>query len=88
MCLKNLEKEQMLTLAILWLAFDLAIFRDASFAKPWFYVAIMFGVGALYLVYLLATRGGAKGLKMPELIAIDAILDADRGADFSSTPAE
>ena len=36
---------------------------------------------------MLITRG-SKGMKMPELIAIDAILDADRGADFddSNTP--
>lgn len=71
-----------LVLAIAWLAFELAIFRDASFAKPWFYVAIMFAVGAVYLLFLLVTRGGAQSLRMPELIAIDAILDADRGADF------
>lgn len=77
-----------LILAIAWLAFELAIFRDASFAKPWFYVAIMFGIGALYLGYLLIARGGASGLKMPELIAIDSILDADRGAEFKSAPAE
>ncbi len=73
-----------LVLAIAWLGFELAIFRDASFAKPWFYVAVMFGIGAVYLVYLLVTRG-VKGMKMPELISIDAILDADRGADFNST---
>ncbi|OCP10090.1 hypothetical protein BC374_15575 [Ensifer sp. LC13] len=78
----------MLILAIAWLVFELSIFRDASFAKPWFYVAVMFAIGALYLGYLLVSRGGARGLKMPELIAIDAILDADRGADFGSQPAE
>ncbi|MFQ6160311.1 hypothetical protein ACLMJV_07280 [Sinorhizobium meliloti] len=33
-------------------------------------------------------RGGASRLKMPELIAIDAMLDADRGADFNATPTE
>ncbi|WP_378941195.1 APC family permease [Mesorhizobium sp. ANAO-SY3R2] len=70
-----------LLVAFLWLAFELAIFRDASFAKPWFYVAVMFVIGAVYLVYLLMTRGGAKALKMPDLIAIDAILDADKGAE-------
>ncbi|MBD9375197.1 amino acid permease [Rhizobium sp. ARZ01] len=72
-----------LLVAILWLAFELAIFRDASFAKPWFYVAVMFAIGAVYLVFLLATRGGAKALKMPDLIAIDAILDADKGDEVS-----
>ena len=73
-----------LALAIVWLAFELAIFRDASFLKPWLYVAAMFGLGTVYLLYLLAARGGAKGLEMPQIIAIDAILDADRGAEFSS----
>ncbi|MGF6160415.1 amino acid transporter [Ensifer sp. KUDG1] len=77
-----------LVLAIAWLAFELAIFRDASFARPWSYVAIMFAIGAVYLGYLLVSRGGARGLKMPELIAIDTILDADRGAELAPTPAE
>ncbi|MHC5308269.1 amino acid permease [Bartonella sp. LJL80] len=67
-----------LVLAIIWLVFELAIFRDASFAKPWAYVGIMFVIGMIYLAYLLMTRG-AKGLKMPEMIAIDAILDEDKG---------
>ncbi len=77
-----------LVLAIAWLAFELAIFRDASFSKPLSYVAIMFAIGAVYLAYLLVSCGGARGLKMPELIAIDAILDADRGAELAPTPAE
>lgn len=74
-----------LVLAIGWLVFELAIFRDASFAKPWLYVMVMFLVGMCYLGYLLVSRGGARGLKMPEFIAIDAILDADRGAEFDIT---
>ena len=72
-----------LVLALIWLVFELLIFRDASFAKPWFYVAVMFAIGAVYLVYMLVTRGGADGLKMPDMIAIDAILDADRGEEVS-----
>jgi len=68
-----------LVLAILWLAFELAIFRDASFAQPWFYVVIMLGLGALYLGWLLVSRGGSKQLEMPEIIAIDAMLDAEPG---------
>lgn len=71
-----------LIIAMAWLVFELAIFRDASFAKPWFYVAIMFAVGSVYLAFVLATRG-AKSLKMPDLLAIDAILDADKGAEVS-----
>lgn len=72
-----------LVLAIIWLIFELAIFRDASFAKPWAYVAIMFVIGMVYLGYLLMTRGTA-GLKMPEMIAIDAILDEDKGASIDT----
>lgn len=30
-----------LLVAIAWLVFELVIFHDATFAKPWFYVAIM-----------------------------------------------
>ena len=71
-----------LVIAMAWLVFELAIFRDTSFAKPWFYVAIMFAVGGVYLAFVLATRG-AKSLKMPDLLAIDAILDADKGAEVS-----
>ncbi|MBP1806937.1 hypothetical protein [Rubellimicrobium aerolatum] len=73
-----------LVLAILWLAFELAIFRDASFAKPWWYVAIMFALGAIYLAFLLITRGGSSALKMPDMISIDAVLDSDRGEQFQS----
>lgn len=65
-----------LVLAIIWLVFELSIFRDASFAKPWMYVGIMFVIGMIYLGYLLLTRG-RKGLKMPEMIAIDTILDKE-----------
>ena len=72
-----------LVLAIIWLIFELAIFRDASFAKPWAYVAVMFVIGMVYLGYLLMTRGTA-GLKMPEMIAIDAILDEDKGASIDT----
>lgn len=67
-----------LVLAIVWLVFELAIFRDETFFKPWLYVAFMFMLGALYLGFMLISR--PKGaLDMPELIAIDAIMDADQG---------
>jgi amino acid transporter len=67
-----------LTLAMLWLVFELAIFRDASFAKSWLYVGLMLGIGTLYLAGLLY-RGGRAALRMPDLIAIDTIMDADKG---------
>ncbi|GAY16739.1 amino acid permease [Mycobacterium sp. shizuoka-1] len=63
-----------MVVAVGWLVFALSLFRDASFAQPWLYVAVMVGIGALYLAYLLATRG-ASGLKMPDLRSIDAELD-------------
>ncbi|MFI7534879.1 amino acid permease [Streptosporangium sp. NPDC049376] len=68
------------TVAVVWLVFELLLFRDASFADPWTYVLIMLVIGAAYLVYLLATRGGARGLAMPEMRSIDAELDADAAA--------
>ena len=43
-------------LALVWLLFELAIFRDTSFAEPWIYSLIMFGLGLIYFVWLLVTR--------------------------------
>lgn len=43
-------------LAIVWLLWELAIFRDAQFAVPWLYTLIMVGVGVLYFVWMLFTR--------------------------------
>jgi hypothetical protein len=60
--------------AVIWLGFALALFRDASFRDPWVYVIIMVAIGAVYLTYLLATRG-QQGLKMPDMGSIDAELD-------------
>ncbi|RKT87108.1 Amino acid transporter [Saccharopolyspora antimicrobica] len=65
-----------LALAVVWLAYELLIFRDASFAEPWLYVLVMFGIGAVYLVYLVV-RHGAKSLSMPDMHDIDKALDAD-----------
>ncbi|MEV7908604.1 APC family permease, partial [Streptomyces anulatus] len=66
-----------IVVAVVWLVFELLLFRDASFADPWTYVLIMLVLGAAYLAYLLVTRGGAKGLAMPDMHSIDAELDAD-----------
>lgn len=63
-----------IAVAVVWLVFALALFRDASFKDPWIYVAVMIALGAVYLTYLLITRG-RQGLKMPELSSIDAELD-------------
>lgn len=63
-----------LVVAVVWLVFELSLFRDASFKDPWLYAAIMVAIGAVYLGYLLVTRG-RHGLKMPEMASIDAELD-------------
>jgi amino acid transporter len=65
-----------LVLASLWIIFELAIFRDVSFALPWLYVLAMFGLGALYLIFILMLKG-AHSLKMPDLSSVDAILDGE-----------
>jgi amino acid transporter len=48
--------------SIVWLVFELLIFRDASFKDPWIYVGVMMGLGLIYFVYMLATR---KQMSMP-----------------------
>jgi amino acid transporter len=63
-----------IVVAVVWLVFALLLFRDASFKQPWLYVVVMVAIGAVYLIYLLATRG-VHGLKMPDLRSIDAELD-------------
>ena len=64
-----------LTIASVWLVFELLIFRDASFASVWLYVAIFFLLGGAYLAFLFIKRG-RSGLDMPELTDIDRELDA------------
>ena len=43
-------------LSIVWLLFELSIFRDAQFAAPWVYSLVMFGIGLIYFVWMLVTR--------------------------------
>jgi hypothetical protein len=62
--------------ALVWLVFELAIFRDASFKDAWLYIAAMVVVGAVYLAALYLRRGRA-GLAMPEMRSIDADLDRE-----------
>lgn len=64
-----------LVLAGAWLVFELAIFRDASFAQPRLYVFVMVAIGLIYLAYLLKTRG-RRGLTMPDMVDVDRELDA------------
>ncbi len=63
-----------LSVASVWLIYELLIFRDASFASVWLYIAIFFLIGGLYLAYLFLKRG-SRGLDMPELSDIDQELD-------------
>ena len=43
-------------LSLVWLLFELAIFRDASFASPWLYCIILFAIGLIYFVYMLIAQ--------------------------------
>lgn len=49
-------------IALVWLVFELSIFRDASFKDPWIYVGVMVAIGLVYYVFMLATR---RSLTMP-----------------------
>jgi amino acid transporter len=71
-------EKPILVVAVLWLAFELALFRDASFEDAWLYVIVMVVIGASYLGYLLARRGRG-GLAMPDQHSIDAVLDQQAG---------
>ncbi|MBB4918474.1 amino acid transporter [Streptosporangium saharense] len=73
-----------IAVAVVWLVFELSLFRDSSFADPWTYVLIMLVIGAAYLAYLLVTRGGSRGLAMPEMRSIDAELDADAASGHNA----
>jgi amino acid transporter len=45
-----------IVLSLVWLLFELAIFRDASFASPWAYCGIMFVIGLIYFVWMLVAQ--------------------------------
>jgi amino acid transporter len=45
-----------IVLSLIWLLFELAIFRDKSFALPWAYCGIMFGIGLLYFIWMLVAQ--------------------------------
>jgi amino acid transporter len=71
-------EKPILVVAVIWLVFELALFRDASFKDAWLYVIVMVVIGACYLGYLLAKRG-RDGLAMPDQHSIDAVLDQEAG---------
>ena len=68
----------MLVVAVVWLVFELALFRDAAFKDAWLYVLVMVVIGAAYLGLLLARRGRGA-LAMPDMRSIDAELDRAAG---------
>jgi amino acid transporter len=74
-----------IVLASVWLVYELAIFRDESFAQPRLYVLVMVGIGAVYLAYLLIRRG-VSGLTMPDLTDVDRALDTDAPAEQKGEP--
>ncbi len=43
-------------LALVWLLFELSIFRDSAFGPPWVYSLVMFGLGLIYFAWMLVTR--------------------------------
>jgi len=45
-----------IVLAVIWLLFELSIFRDASFAAPWLYSLVMFALGLIYFAWMLIAR--------------------------------
>lgn len=67
-------EKPVVAISLIWLVFELALFRDSSFKDAWLYVVVMVIIGALYLAYLLMTRG-RHGLAMPDMHSIDAELD-------------
>lgn len=73
-------KPPVIVLAVIWLVFELAVFRDASIARPWLSTLTMLAIGAVYLVLLLMRLGGPRGLAMPAMQSNDAELDADAHA--------
>lgn len=61
-----------LLLALIWLLFELSIFRDASFGVPWLYSLSMFAIGLIYFIYLLIARPAVLR-KIPEAPAIEEL---------------
>lgn len=57
-----------IVLALVWLLWELNIFRDVSFKDPWIYAGAMFVLGLIYLGALLA-RG--HSLEMPSMSTPD-----------------
>ena len=60
-------------LALVWLVFELSIFRDSSFKIPWLYTLVMFAIGLLYFLYMYLTRRDVlKALPLEREIEVPA----------------
>ncbi len=66
-----------ITVALVWLVFELTIFRDSSFAGPWLYIVIMVAIGLVYYIFMLAT---GRSLTMPGTDASISGQPSDSGA--------
>ena len=64
-------------IALVWLVFELLIFRDASFKDPWIYLGVMFAIGLIYFVYMIATK---RSMAMPGK-ALEPRMRQPRGAE-------
>ncbi len=73
-------EKPIVVVAVVWLVFELALFRDSSFANAWLYVLVMLVIGAAYLGALLFRRGRG-GLEMPSMDSIDAELEHEATAE-------
>jgi len=60
-----------LVFPLVYLVFQMLIFRDASFKDPWIYIGVMAALGLIYFAYLMV-RHGPRGLAMPDMQLIDA----------------
>jgi len=69
-----------IAVSVVWLVFELAIFRDKSFAAPWLYILIMVAIGLVYYVVMLAT---GRSLGMPG----SATAPSDLPSESGTTPA-
>jgi amino acid transporter len=49
-------------IALVWLVFELLIFRDASFKDPWIYLGVMFAIGLVYFVFMIVSK---RSMAMP-----------------------
>lgn len=71
-------EKPVIVVALVWLLFELSIFRDSSFKDPWIYAGVMLAVGLVYLIGLLGARRGQGGLGAPGASSPDAELEIGR----------